>query len=235
MRLWLSFLVFGVLTALPLAAQYGRGGGMHSGRFGGFGNPQPIPGSALNGIPGSRPTISLNGLPLSSNHFIHYPCPGCSPFRERRFEHGGFGYGGFGYGFIPLFNSYDFASDYWASQAAPPEPPPVDPTAMAINDQLGHLQDQVNQLQAQASANMPPAQAPAAAEEKTPAEPATVIVLRDGRKVETTNYAVMDRTLWNFSARPVQKIPLSAIDMNASEKANADRGVDFSVPVDSTK
>ncbi len=229
MRLWLSFLVSGVLAALPLAAQHGGGGGLHS-HFGGFGNPQPIPGSSLNGIAGFRPTITLNGLPLSSNR---YPCPGCSAYRNRGFANGRYGYGYVG--FIPLFDGYTFPSTYYGDDAgAPPPPPPVDPTAMAITDELGRLQSQVNQLQAEAS-GMPPAQAPAAAEENQPAEPPTVIVLRDGRRLETTNYAVMDSTLWNFSAHPVQKIPLSAVDISASEKANADRGVDFSVAVDSTK
>jgi len=66
-----------------------------------------------------------------------------------------------------------------------------------------------------------------------PPPPATVLVLRDGKQVETTNYAVMDQTLWNFSARPVQKIPLTSIDLQASEKANSDRGVDFSLSADS--
>lgn len=226
MRLWLSVLVSGVLAALPVAAQHG-GGGVHS-HFGGFRNPQPIPGSSLNGIAGFRPTISLNGLPVFSNR---YPCPGCSAYRNRGFGYGRYGYGYGLYGFVPLFDSYDFASDYAASQQ--PMPPPVDPAEMAITDELGRLQSQVNQLQAQA-ANMPPAQAQAATEESQPSEPPTVIVLRDGRRLETTNYAVMDSTLWNFSARPVQKIPLSAIDINASEKANAERGVDFSVAVNST-
>jgi hypothetical protein len=39
----------------------------------------------------------------------------------------------------------------------------------------------------------------------------------------------MNQTLWNFTARPVQKIPLSSIDLSASARANAERGVDFSV------
>jgi hypothetical protein len=87
---------------------------------------------------------------------------------------------------------------------------------------------------------MPPAPvaaAPAVPEQSVtqPPEPATVIVLRDGRRFESTNYAIMDQTLWNFSARPVQKIPIGSIDVSASEKANADRGVDFSVAANTTR
>jgi hypothetical protein len=101
-------------------------------------------------------------------------------------------------------------------------------------EEIGELRGELNQLRSETG---PPPEAPPSGQgETTPgsAEPATVIVLRDGHKVETTNYAVMDRTLWNFSAKPVQKIPLSAIDITASEKANADRGIDFSMGVDAS-
>ena len=55
------------------------------------------------------------------------------------------------------------------------------------------------------------------------------MVLRSGQSFETKNYAVMGQTLWNFSRQPVQKVPLSEINIPASEKANAQRGIEFAV------
>jgi hypothetical protein len=137
-------------------------------------------------------------------------------------------------GFVPLFDNFDFGSTY-ADQTAPPPPPGPDPAAMSMAEQIGELRGELNQLRQQEQ--FPPQQMglmpPANDTTAQPAEPATVIVLRNGQQLETKNYAVMDQTLWNFSAKPLQKIPLSSINIPASEKANADRGVDFSAVANS--
>lgn len=235
MRLWVTFLASMVLAAAPAAAQFNRGAG-HSTNFSHFGNPQPIPGSALNGVPGIHPGVSVNGLPAFSNNYVHYPCPGCSLNGQRGFGQRGYGRAGYGYGlgyvpFVPLFDGYDFGSTFTSDQGSAPPPaaaPAADPATLAMAEQIGELRGELNQLRSQ---NAPPASSPDGEASNQPAEPATVIVLRGGQSLETTNYAVMDGMLWNFSARPVQKIPLSSIDLPASQKANAARGVDFSVSV----
>jgi hypothetical protein len=193
-----------------------------------FGAPQLPPGTAINGVPGMQNSASLNGLPLFSNRTYQFGCLDCGPQRRRGFA----AYPPF-VGFVPLYDSYAFPTsvsdpDFGAS-------PPPDPATLALADEINKLRGDINQLkdQAQAPAAPPaPAAAPAPSE---PPPPATIIVMRDGRQIETTNYAVMDQTLWNFSARPVQKIPLSSIDVAASEKANSDRGVDFGLSADATK
>jgi hypothetical protein len=60
--------------------------------------------------------------------------------------------------------------------------------------------------------------------------PATVIVFRDQHKQEVQNYAIVGQTLWAFSSGRTQKIPLSDLDVSATEKANDDRGVAFRAP-----
>jgi hypothetical protein len=238
MRLSLNFLVAAVLAVLPATAQqfHGARNGFYRGP-----NPLPTPGASLNGIPGIHSGVYVNGLPAFSKS---YPCPGCSPFRNHSYGYrqgvnrrGAYGYG-YGYGaigFVPLFDNYDFGSSFNTDQTAAAAPPATDPNALSMAEQIGELRGELNQLRSEASA--PPPQASYPQDEQAasqPAEPATVIVLRDGHKLETTNYAVMDQTLWNFSAKPVQKIPLSAVDLAASEKANAARGVDFSMAVDAS-
>lgn len=59
---------------------------------------------------------------------------------------------------------------------------------------------------------------------------ATVLVFRDQHKEEVKNYAIVGQTLWNFAPQHTEKIPLSELDIPATEKANDERGVSFHVP-----
>jgi hypothetical protein len=193
-----------------------------------FGAPQLPPGTALNGVPGLQNSVTFNGLPAFSNGIYQFGCYNCRPQTRGRSRAAGLG-------FVPLFNGYAFPGTFSEEDAGPPPPPMPDPAALALSDEVNKLRGDINQLKEQTQAlTAPPPPAPAAAPAPSePPAPATVLVLRDGKQVETTNYAVMDQTLWNFSARPVQKIPLASIDLPASQKANSARGVDFSLSDDS--
>jgi hypothetical protein len=57
----------------------------------------------------------------------------------------------------------------------------------------------------------------------------TVLVFKDGMKREVTNYAIMGQYIFVFSGDR-RKIPLSEIDVDATTKANEDRGIQFKVP-----
>jgi hypothetical protein len=234
MRFLPALILLGSFVASPLMAQRGR-----VGRIGppvnrpGLRAPQLPPGTYLNGVPGPQAPPGLNGLPAFSNRIYHFGCFGnnCNSGRGGRFSRSNGG-------FVPLFGGYAFPSYLPSvddSFAPAPEPPPVDPTATMLTNEIDQLRGEVDRMKSQA--NQPPPAAPAVQEPVTPPPPvpATVIVLRDGRRLETSNYAIMNQILWNFSARPIQKIPVSSIDIGASEKANADRGVDFSMAVNSTK
>lgn len=59
---------------------------------------------------------------------------------------------------------------------------------------------------------------------------ATVLVFRDQHKEEVQNYAIVGQILWTFSPQHTQKIPLSELDIPATEKANDERGVSFRLP-----
>jgi hypothetical protein len=85
----------------------------------------------------------------------------------------------------------------------------------------------------------PPAQPDASEAQPAPAavravpppdQPLTELVYHDGRRAEVRNYAVVGQTLWVFSEQRAQKISLSDLDLTATQKANAERGVDFTLP-----
>ena len=58
----------------------------------------------------------------------------------------------------------------------------------------------------------------------------TVLVFRDGHKMEATNYAIVGQSLWIYTDQDSKKVPLSDLDVTATKNANSDRGVVFQVP-----
>jgi len=66
--------------------------------------------------------------------------------------------------------------------------------------------------------------------EPAPDQPQTVLVFKDGHQQDVANYAIVGDTLYDLSDGRSRKIPLSALDLNATTKQNDDRGIDFQVP-----
>lgn len=60
-------------------------------------------------------------------------------------------------------------------------------------------------------------------------ETPTVLIFKDGFQREVTNYAIMGQYVFVFSGDR-RKIPLSEIDIAATEKANEERGTEFKIP-----
>jgi hypothetical protein len=145
---------------------------------------------------------------------------------------GGYGYGyGYGYG-VPYYPIGDagYGYDYVGGGGGPelysgPPLGPDDPSAHMIAEEPParpygeYAQD-------------PPAYAPAAStqppQEVKPGDP-TVLVFRDGRRQEVTNYAIMGNTLYDFD-HGRKMIALAELDLPATIKANDDRGVEFTMP-----
>jgi len=60
--------------------------------------------------------------------------------------------------------------------------------------------------------------------------PSTVFIFKDGRQIETKNYAIMGQTLYDLASNVVKKVPLSDLDKAATIKANDDRGIIVKLP-----
>ena len=61
-------------------------------------------------------------------------------------------------------------------------------------------------------------------------QPQTVLVFKDGHKLEVQNYAIVGDTLYNLEATRGRKIALSDLDLKATVRENDDRGIDFRLP-----
>lgn len=104
----------------------------------------------------------------------------------------------------------------------PPDPSmdPVLASQAALGQQVQRLTDQVNSMMY----GTPPQQQAAA--QQPPPVPLT-LVLRSGEHLQVENYAVTNNTFWDFTQRGTRKIPLSNIDVAASEKATEASGGEF--------
>ena len=225
MRRWLAVAALGaVFVAAPLWGQ--RRGGM-SGGFGGHagiaargavgGMRGPAMGfhSGFGGVPrpGFRPGFGRG--PFFGNRF------------HRRYPYWGWGYGypwAWGWGYPWDYGGYDNSS--YAQQYYPQEDyanPSYGQNGRMQDQQaeIDRLNDQVERLRAERNAQR---QSPAIAEKPTE------LIFRDKRTEEIQNYAITGQTLWVLSDQHARKIPLSELDIVATQKVNEERGVDFSVP-----
>ncbi|HEV3317040.1 MAG TPA: hypothetical protein VG488_08735 [Candidatus Angelobacter sp.] len=60
--------------------------------------------------------------------------------------------------------------------------------------------------------------------------PATVFVFKDGHKIETHNYAIVGQTLFDFSSKPLKKLQIADLDVDATRKANYELGISLTLP-----
>jgi hypothetical protein len=164
-------------------------------------------------FPNSRPLFNLHPVEPFNGHHHHHPDDGVVPWG--------------GVYALPYYAYYDSGND--PDSDASQDPYNGGPT---IFDRRGP--GAPAKPQPPASADPAVASAPAPAE-SDPAplvkQPATVLVFKDGRRLEIENYAIVGNTLYDLSGGSRRKIPLADLDLGATTKANDERGIDFQVPV----
>jgi hypothetical protein len=88
----------------------------------------------------------------------------------------------------------------------------------------------------------PPGAVPVASKPTTAATPqpvqeqqSTVLVFRNGKRLEVRNYAIVGDQLVNLSGGGPRKIALNDLDQKATSRLNNDRGVEFHLPTNPGK
>ncbi|MFB3915421.1 MAG: hypothetical protein ACE14M_01740 [Terriglobales bacterium] len=204
------------------------------------------------GFAGARPGIVVRSPMMPRSTIIARPAPGFfRPKGNTFFFHRGFHrpfffghrfrhhrrlfFGGFGlpygyYGYYPgYYAAYPMFSDTYADANADV----YAQQSYMLQQEVSRLSDEVQRLreqQAELRSAPPPAPSqPPQAQPQTKAPP-TKLVFRDGKTLEVQNYAIAGQTMWVFSEQRARKIPLSQLDIPATQKANEQRGVPFQVP-----
>ncbi len=240
MRRSLIIAALAFLLALPLYAQHrGFGASPRAGASRG----------ARHGAVGVRGGVGVRGRVRGGVAFGHSPRVrvffNSRGFRHRRFFNS-YGYP-LGYGYYP-YSIYPYTAYPYYGLGLQSDLVYAGPTQQSSDydaEQNTALSNQVSQLQAEldeirqeralreqqqyTNRAVAPRSAPAAKRSDEPAAPPTVLVFRDGHTLEARNYAVAGRTLWIFSEQRARKIPLADLDLEATRKANDERGVEFAV------
>lgn len=113
----------------------------------------------------------------------------------------------------------------------------AEPAASLVAGGYGDLAVEVRQLTSEIE-QLPQEQAVLEQARQMPPEPSrlvkenapTILVFRDAHRNEVQNYAIVGHTLWVFTEQRARKIPISDLDVEATRKVNADRGVEVRLP-----
>ena len=212
----------------------------------GGGRPMAGPARGPGFAPRAGGVVIHPNFPGNHGQFGNFSVNHVRPFNHVRFHDGfrrnafvwpwwGWGWGGWGWDSDSYSNNYD---NYLQQQANYNQ-------QLSLQGQLQYMQQQLAELrqdqQAQrdyAESQAATTQAPASSSSAAPAtskprndDPPTTLVFRDGKRLETQNYAIVGNTLWLMADNGhMQKVPLSELDREATLKSNEDRGVDFRVP-----
>ncbi len=123
---------------------------------------------------------------------------------------------------MPFFDTWDYSDAQQQVPAVQPgQPQPivvVVPEHVAGAEPAPAREEQPEQPRAQAPAKPEPPPVP------------TIFVLRNGKQLELTDFAVTGDTLYDLSNGRARKISLSEVDVPATIKVNDERGVEFSLP-----
>jgi hypothetical protein len=130
------------------------------------------------------------------------------------------------------FQGSSLLNDCWrmqiAGEPAPLPPlPPRDENAAEVSSPEEVRVEEVRPLEVRATAPIqpePPAAPLRAAPAPAPAV-AAVLILRDGSRIETFNYAIVGATLWTFEAGKSRKFSGADLDLEATSTANRSRGI----------
>jgi len=211
-----------ILFGVPLWGQRGGHGGMAMGapRGGYVAHGGGFVGASHGGYWGGGFHRPPAHLPYYPKHYPYF-----------RYRSPWWGYRGFhtypwwlGWGGIGFVGSDPSFSDPAESNPAFAYPAPDNSRAYEQQQEIDRLNDEVARLRAEREPTNPTLES----SPKSHAE--TVLVFRDRHREEILNYAIAGGTLWVFAEQRARKIPIAELDVSATTKANADRGIDFRLP-----
>ncbi len=205
------------------------------------------------GFHGTPPSVtSLGPHGATPQHPVHphplQPQAGGQPGHHH--HHDGSNQNSYPY-YVPYYIPYYPAMDYEGpaeDSAAAQDPPDTYEGGPTIFDRRGSGSPAANDYVAErprAAVPRPPAPVAAASDDppraaQVPDPPAaaqpvialqaTILIFKDGHKQQIGNYAIVGSNLYDLTPGRRQKVALTDLDLDATQKANDDEGNDFRLP-----
>jgi hypothetical protein len=232
-------LLFLALAVPTLSAQRRGGGGHFAMRGPSFG--------AHVGF-GSGPHFSGRGF--VGHGFVGRGFIGSGSFPVLRFHSRGFfaypgiyGYPYYGYPYYDTlgfgYSSYNSVNDdaaYRQNQQLSQQLYDLDSQVRELRDQNDQLRYDLERRRYRGDDQPRPAPIPQGSQstpqssQVTPELPPAVFVFKDGVRLDAHSYAIVGQTLWILSPQRALKYPVAQLDVDATKKANADRGLELTLP-----
>ena len=130
----------------------------------------------------------------------------------------------------PVFLPYPVYSYSPYNQLAEETPVRTADQEAGLASEVDRLRDEIQRLREEEQSREEVRQSasqPRPTEEKTVT---TILVFRDGRRSEIQNYAIVGQTLWMLTEQRARRLSVSDLDVEATRKENAGRGVEFRLP-----
>ena len=149
-----------------------------------------------------------------------------------------------GFGYVQPFGfnySYGWTQPVYTAPAyvAPPiysSPAYVQPTPgqneLDLAYQVQQLSREIELLRQQQTLAITPQPTPTPPPSPEPSapQPLTTLIFRDGHQLNIENYAIVGQTLWILDEQASTRIPLSELDLPATQQQNRAQGVRFPLP-----
>ena len=187
--------------------------------------------------PARRTFVRFPGRPIGFHRFHNRFF-----FRDRFFFRGCFGcfspffFGGGFFAGDPFFAD-PFYAGYPGYGYAPPPPAPVYVSNDNSNDvqlaaEVQRLTDEVEDLRDEEARDRNERRGASSNASITAKEPGLPVefIFRDGRRISARNYAIAGQTLWILDEHAAKKFSLSELDVDATQQANAAKGLDIHIP-----
>src|SRR5213594_586675 len=181
--------------------------GFHS-RIVSHGSAPPV----VDGVPATLPTVDFD------RRYFRVPLAG-APYSLQSAD---------------VFQPFVYASPIYTAELYGSIPAIASRDSKQVNEllhEVKRLKREVRRLreeqrQSRQSLQTPPESAQSTEETSLP----VLLVFHDGRQMEVQGYATVDQTLWAFTEHSSSKILIADLDLEATQKLNADRGVRFPLP-----
>jgi hypothetical protein len=131
-----------------------------------------------------------------------------------------------------VFQPFIYASPIYTVQPYGSIPNPVrDSNVHELLHEVNRLRREVRRLHEERRPSRQSLQTPPEPPQSTEQPSLSLmLVFHDGRQIEVQGYAIVGQTLWAFTENRSTTIPIADLDLEATQRLNADRGARLPLP-----